>query len=61
MDITTRSVNRIVAILEEAGCVTTAGKRSGKKGRPARIMKITLLDYKQALKLNIWLIQHPVT
>lgn len=45
MGITTRSVNRILAILEDAGCVTTVGKRSGKKGRPARIMKITLPDY----------------
>nr|WP_325211254.1 helix-turn-helix domain-containing protein [uncultured Oscillibacter sp.] len=45
MGITTRSVNRVVAILEEAGCVTTVGKRSAGKGRPARVMKITLPDY----------------
>ena len=42
LDITSRSVNRIVARLEEEGCVTIVGKRSTGKGRPARVMKITL-------------------
>lgn len=44
LGITSRSVNRIVARLEEEGCVTIVGKRSTGKGRPARIMKITLPD-----------------
>lgn len=44
LGITTRSANRIVARLEAAGCVTTVGKRSAGKGRPARVMKITLPD-----------------
>lgn len=44
LGITSRSVNRIIAQLEEAGCVTTVGKRSAGKGRPARVMKITLPD-----------------
>lgn len=42
MGITARSVNRIVARLEQEGCVTIVGKRSTGKGRPARVMKITL-------------------
>lgn len=44
LGITSRSVNRIVARLEEAGCVTTVGKQTSGKGRPARIMKILLPD-----------------
>lgn len=44
MGITIRSANRIVALLEEAGYVTTVGKRSIGKGRPARVVKITLPD-----------------
>ena len=44
LGITSRSVNRILAQLEEAGCVFTVGKRSSGKGRPARVMKITLPD-----------------
>lgn len=44
LDITVRSVNRIIALLEEAGCITAVGKRSTGKGRPARVMKITLPD-----------------
>ncbi len=42
MGISTRSINRIIVQLEETGCVTTVGKRSSGKGRPARIIKITL-------------------
>lgn len=42
MGITTRSVNRILSSLEEAGYVATVGKRSSGKGRPARVMKISL-------------------
>lgn len=44
LGITSRSVNRIITQLEEAGCVATVGKRSAGKGRPARVMKITLPD-----------------
>lgn len=42
LHITVRSANRIIALLEEAGCVTAVGKRSSGKGRPARVMKIML-------------------
>lgn len=42
LGITSRSVNRIIAQLEEVGYVTTVDKRSAGKGRPARVMKITL-------------------
>ena len=42
LGITSRSVNRIIARLEEEGCVTIVGKRSTGKGRPARVMKISL-------------------
>ena len=42
MGITTRSVNRILSSLEEAGYGATVGKRSSGKGRPARVMKISL-------------------
>ncbi|MBQ7778250.1 MAG: HTH domain-containing protein [Oscillibacter sp.] len=42
LGITSRSVNRIISRLEEQGCVTIVGKRSTGKGRPARVMKITL-------------------
>ena len=42
LSITSRSVNRIIARLEEEGCVTIVGKRSTGKGRPARVMKLTL-------------------
>ena len=42
LGITIRSANRIIVQLEEAGCVTTVGKRSTGKGRPARVIKITL-------------------
>ena len=44
LGITARSANRILVRLEEAGCITTVGKASAGKGRPARIMKITLPD-----------------
>ncbi|WP_295586340.1 helix-turn-helix domain-containing protein [uncultured Oscillibacter sp.] len=44
MGITARSVNRIITRLEEEGCVTVVGRRSTGKGRPARVMKITLPD-----------------
>lgn len=44
MGLTVRSVNRIIALLEEANCVATVGKQSAGKGRPARLMKITLPD-----------------
>ena len=44
LGITARSANRILARLEEVGCITTVGKSSAGKGRPARIMKITLPD-----------------
>ena len=42
LNITARSVNRIITRLEEEGCVTIVGKRSTGKGRPARVMKLTL-------------------
>ena len=42
MGITARSVNRILLQLEENGFVTTVGKRSAGRGRPARVMKVTL-------------------
>ena len=42
LGITTRSANRIITRLEEAGCITTVGKRSGGKGRPARVLKVSL-------------------
>lgn len=42
MDITPRSVNRIVARLEDVGLVTVVGKRSLGKGRPARLLEIIL-------------------
>ena len=42
LGITTRSANRIIVQLEESGCITTVGKRSAGKGRPARVIKITL-------------------
>ena len=44
LNITARSVNRIIARLEEKGCVTIVGKRSTGKGRPARVMKFILPD-----------------
>ena len=44
LHITPRSVNRLVSRLEEAGCVTTVGKQTAGKGRPARVMRITLPD-----------------
>ena len=44
LGITARSANRILVRLEEVGCITTVGKSSAGKGRPARIMKITLPD-----------------
>lgn len=40
--ITERSANRLILRLEQENCVTTIGKISGGRGRPARIMKITL-------------------
>ena len=42
LNITSRSVNRIIARLEEEGCVTIVGRRSTGKGRPARVMKLAL-------------------
>ncbi len=45
MGITERSVNRIIALLEDNGCVSIVGKVTTGKGRPARSMKITLPDY----------------
>lgn len=42
MGITARSVNRILIQLEENGFVTTVGQRSAGRGRPARVMKVTL-------------------
>lgn len=42
LGITSRSINRILVRLEEAGCVNIVGKQSARKGRPARVMKITL-------------------
>lgn len=44
LHITVRSANRIIALLEAAGCITAVGKRSSGKGRPARVMKIMLPD-----------------
>lgn len=44
LNITSRSVNRMIARLEEAGCVNIVGKRSSGKGRPARVMKLALPD-----------------
>jgi hypothetical protein len=42
LGITVRSVNRIITCLEEADCVATVGKRSTGKGRPARVMRLSL-------------------
>lgn len=42
MNITPRSINRIIARLEDAGLVTVVGKRSMGKGRPARLLEISL-------------------
>ena len=42
LGITERSANRLILRLEQENCVTTIGKISHGKGRPARIMKITL-------------------
>ena len=42
MGITERSANRLILRLEQENCVTTIGKISNGRGRPARIMKITL-------------------
>lgn len=42
LGITERSANRLILKLEQENCVTTVGKISSGKGRPARIMKITL-------------------
>ena len=42
MNITPRSINRIIARLEDAGLVTVVGKRSVGKGRPARLLEISL-------------------
>lgn len=42
MGLTVRSANRIITLLEEASCASLVGKASTGKGRPARIMKITL-------------------
>lgn len=42
MGITERSANRLILRLEQENCVTTIGKISGGRGRPTRIMKITL-------------------
>lgn len=43
LGITERSANRLILRLEQENCVTTVGKISKGKGRPARLMKITLL------------------
>lgn len=42
MGITPRSVNRILARLEDAGLVTMVGKEGIGKGRPARLLQINL-------------------
>lgn len=42
MNITPRSVNRIIARLEDAGLVTVVGKEGVGKGRPARLLQIRL-------------------
>ncbi|MCD7833251.1 MAG: helix-turn-helix domain-containing protein [Lachnospiraceae bacterium] len=42
LGITSRSANRILMQLEEAGCLITVGKQTSGKGRPARIVKISL-------------------
>lgn len=42
MNITPRSVNRIIARLEDAGLVTVVGKEGIGKGRPARLLQISL-------------------
>ena len=42
LGITARSTNRIIVRLEEVGCITTVGKASAGKGRPAKVMKIAL-------------------
>ncbi len=42
LNVTVRSANRIVSRLEEAGYATLVGRRSAGKGRPARVIKITL-------------------
>lgn len=42
LGITLRSTNRILSRLEEAGCITTVGKHTEGKGRPARELRIAL-------------------
>ncbi len=42
MGLTTRSINRLVLCLEDEGLATVVGKKSLGKGRPARLLKITL-------------------
>ena len=42
MSITPRSVNRILARLEDAGLVTVVGREGVGKGRPARLLQINL-------------------
>lgn len=42
MNITPRSVNRIITRLEDAGLVTVVGKKGIGKGRPARLLQIRL-------------------
>ena len=44
LKITPRSVNRILARLEQEGCVTVAQRRGAGRGRPARAVQITLPD-----------------
>ncbi len=42
LGITARSTNRILERLEDCGCVTLTGKWTTGRGRPARLLKITL-------------------
>lgn len=42
MQMTVRSINRILSKLEDAGCVNIVSKKGHGRGRPARIMKILI-------------------
>ena len=42
MQMNIRSINRILTKLEDIGCVNTVAKKTNGRGRPARILKITL-------------------
>lgn len=49
MGITPRSVNRLILHLEDEGLVTIVGKQSCGKGRPARLLKISLPTFESPI------------